>query len=214
MSDDWELIDREVAYQGYFRLDRCHLRHRLFDGGWTPVLQRELFERGHAAAVLPYDPWLDRVALVEQFRVGAIDAPGSPWLLELVAGIIEPGETPPEVVRREGVEEAGITLTHLTQVCEYFVSPGGTSERTTLFIGCADLQEAGGIHGLPSEHEDIRVCVLGADEAIALADSGEANNAAAQIALHWFARYRDTLRSRWRPAGSNRTDAGPAGSET
>lgn len=196
-NDDWEVINRETVYQGYFRMDRYSVRHRRFAGDWTPTLQREVFERGHAAAVLPYDPQLDRVALVEQFRVGALDAPGSPWLLELVAGIIEPGEAADDVARREAEEEAGLTLTELAPVCDYLVSPGGTTERTALYVGRAELGAAGGIHGLASENEDIRVHTFTAHEAIELADSGRANNAAAQIALHWFARHRDALRRDW-----------------
>jgi len=195
---DWELVGRETAYQGYFRIDRCRVRHRRFDGSWTPVIERELFERGHAAAVLPYDPVRDRVVLIEQFRVGAIEAPGSPWLLELVAGIIEAGEEPAEVARREAREEAGVTITSVERICEYLVSPGGTSERTSLFIGRADLGAAGGVHGLAAEHEDIRVHPLDAAAAIACADAGRANNAAAQIALNWFARHHQRLRSAWR----------------
>lgn len=196
-ADDWELVARDVAYQGYFRIDRCSLRHRRFDGSWTPVIQRELFERGHAAAVLPYDPVLDRVLLVEQFRVGAIEAPGSPWLLELVAGIIETGESAEAVARREAEEEAGITVADLASICEYLVSPGGTSERTSLFVGRADLRDAGGIHGLADEHEDIRVHTFPAASVIELADGGRANNAAAQIALNWFARHHARLRAQW-----------------
>ena len=197
MAADWELIRREVAFQGYFRIDRYHLRHRRFDGSWTPVLQRELFERGHAVAVLPYDPVLDRVLLVEQFRVGALEAPGGPWLLELVAGIIEPDEPVDAVARREADEEAGIVITDLERICEYLVSPGGTSERTTLFVGRADLSEAGGIHGCADENEDIRVHTFAAGEAIELADRERVNNAAAMIALNWFARHHAWLRDRW-----------------
>ena len=101
-----EILYKTVCYDGFFRMERYRLRHRLFRGGWSRELTRELFARGHAAAVLPYDPLLDAVVLVEQFRIGALEAPGGPWLLEIVAGIIEPGETPEDVVRREAVEEA------------------------------------------------------------------------------------------------------------
>lgn len=193
----WELLARETAYEGFFRLARYRVRHTLFDGGWSEVLQREVFERGHAAAVLPYDPERDRVALIEQFRVGALEAPGGPWLLELVAGIIEAGETAAEVVRREALEEAGCTVTELERICEYLVSPGGTTERTTLFVGRADLAGVSGVHGLAHEHEDILVHVVDADAAIAMADDGRVSNAMGQIGLQWFARHRRRLRRRW-----------------
>lgn len=201
MERKWELVAREVAYEGFFRLVRYRVRHTLFEGGWSGELQREVFERGHAAAVLPYDPERDRVALVEQFRVGALEAPGGPWLLELVAGIVEAGETAAEVVRREAVEEAGCAVTELERICEYLVSPGGTTERTTLFVGRADLGDVSGVHGRADEHEDILVHVVDAATAVAMADDGRVNNAMGQIGLQWFARHREGLRRRWGGAG-------------
>lgn len=197
LARNWELLGRDIAYEGFFRLVRYRVRHTLFDGGWSEVLQREVFERGHAAAVLPYDPERDQVALIEQFRVGALDAPGGPWLLELVAGIIEDDEPAAEVVRREAREEAGCAVTELERICEYLVSPGGTTERTTLFVGRADLGDVSGVHGLDREHEDILVHVVDADSAIAMADDGRVNNAMGQIGLQWFARHRQRLRRRW-----------------
>jgi ADP-ribose pyrophosphatase len=83
-----EILDQTVGYNGYFRIERYRLRHRLFSGTWSRELVREVFERGHAAAVLPYDPVLDQVVLIEQFRIGALQTPGDPWLVEIVAGII------------------------------------------------------------------------------------------------------------------------------
>ncbi len=158
-----------------------------------------MFERGHAAAVLPYDPVRDRVVLIEQFRIGAAaaEARGGPWLLELVAGIIEDGESPERVVRREAVEEAGCELGEIEPVCDYLVSPGGTSEQTCLFVGRVDLGAAGGVHGLDAEHEDIRVHVVDAGEAIAMADDGRIANAAGIIGMFWLARHRERLREAW-----------------
>lgn len=194
---DWELTGRDVLYEGFFRLARYHLRHRRFDGDWSPVLQREIFERGHAAAVLPYDPRTDRIALVEQFRPGALEAASGPWLLECVAGIIEPGETPEAVVRREAIEEADCTIGALEWICRYHVSPGGSTETTALFVGRADLDGVGGIHGNAAEHEDIRVHVVDAAEAIAMADDGRIANAMGLIGLNWFARHHARLRAQW-----------------
>lgn len=202
MKREWELVGRETAYQGFFRLARYRVRHTLFDGGWSDVLEREVFERGHAAAVLPYDPERDQVALVEQFRVGALEAPGGPWLLEPVAGIIEAGEEAADVVRREALEEAGCTVTDLERICEYLVSPGGTTERVTLFAGRAALAGVSGVHGLDREHEDILVHVLDADAAIAMAADGRVSNATGLIGLQWLARHRRRLRRRWRDGAS------------
>jgi len=192
-----EIVDKTVCYDGFFRLERYRLRHRLFSGAWSRVLTRELFERGHAAAVLPYDPALDAVVLVEQFRIGALEAPGSPWLLEIVAGIIDPGETPEDVVRREAVEEANCQIEALIHIYDYFVSPGGTSERISLFCGKVDAAGAGGLYRLEAEEEDIRVTVVPFAEAIAQLHAGKINSAAPIIALQWLQLNHDELRARW-----------------
>ena len=192
-----EIVDKTVCYDGFFRLERYRLRHRLFSGAWSRVLTRELFERGHAAAVLPYDPALDAVVLVEQFRIGALEAPGSPWLLEIVAGIIDPGETPEDVVRREAVEEANCQIEALIHIYDYFVSPGGTSECISLFCGKVDATGAGGLYGLAAEEEDIRVTVVPFAEAIAQLHAGKINSAAPIIALQWLQLNHAQLRARW-----------------
>jgi len=192
-----EILDKTVCYDGFFRLERYRLRHRLFSGAWSRVLTRELFERGHAAAVLPYDPALDAVVLVEQFRIGALETPGSPWLLEIVAGIIDPGETPEDVVRREALEEANCQIQELLHICDYFVSPGGTSERISLFCGKVHAASAGGLYGLAAEEEDIRVTVVPFVEAIEQLHAGKINSAAPIIALQWLQLNHAQLRTRW-----------------
>lgn len=192
-----EILDKTVCYDGFFRMECYRLRHRLFSGAWSRVLTRELFERGHAAAVLPYDPGLDAVVLVEQFRIGALEAPGSPWLLEIVAGIIEPDETPEDVARREAVEEANCQIQELVHIYDYFVSPGGTSERISLFCGKVDASGAGGLCGLAAEEEDIRVIVVSFAEALAQLHAGKINSAAPIMALQWLQLNHDQLRTRW-----------------
>lgn len=195
--DDVEIVDRETVYDGYFRMDSYRLRHRLHDGGWGREVTRELFERGHAAALLPYDPVLDAVVLIEQFRIGAYAAGWKPWLIEVVAGIIEPDETAEEVVRREAAEEAGLTVTELLPIAAYLPSPGGTSETTSLFCGRVDAARAGGIHGLADEGEDIEVSVHEGKDVETLISSGRIRNAASLIALQWFLLNRQSLRQRW-----------------
>jgi ADP-ribose pyrophosphatase len=192
-----EILEQTVCYDGFFRMLRYRLRHRLFSGVWSHVLVRELFDRGHAVAVLPYDPLLDRVVLVEQFRIGALQAAGGPWLLEIVAGIIGPGETPEDVARREAIEEANCHIQELEPICEYFVSPGGTSESIRLFCGKIDAANAGGFYGLEEEAEDIRVVVMSVEEAIGQMHAGKINSAAPIIALHWLQLNRERLRLQW-----------------
>ena len=158
----------------------------MFSGGWSAEIQREFFERGHAAALLPYDVKNDRVVLLEQFRFGAMHTQQSPWLFELVAGIIEEGEMPEEVVKREALEEAGLTIKSCKFITNYLVSPGGTTEQIDLFIADVDSSLAGGIHGLEDEGEDIRVHVLPRETAYQWVIDGKINNAATIIALQWL----------------------------
>jgi len=192
-----EIVERRTCYQGFFRMEHFRLRHRLYNGEMSPVMSRELFERGHAAAVLPYDPALDRIVLLEQFRIGALEERGGPWLLEIVAGMIETGESAPEVIAREMQEEAGCSLLALEPICEYLVSPGGTSERISLYCGRVDASGVGGIHGLPEEGEDIRVSTVSYAEAMILLREGRINSASPIIALQWLELNRDRIRQKW-----------------
>lgn len=197
MNGEVEIIEKTICYKGFFRLEKYWLRHRLFSGEWSPVLTREIFERGHAAAVLPYDPMLDEIILIEQFRPGAIDARDGPWLLEIVAGMIETGETAETVVKRESIEEAGCVINDLIPLYDFLVSPGGTTECITLFCGRANAAIAGGIHGASEEGEDIKVHVVSFDTAMTLLQSGKITSASAIIALQWLALYRDYVREMW-----------------
>lgn len=201
-KDDLEILEREVCYRGFYRLERLRLRHRLFAGGMSPPIVREVIEIGDVAAALLYDPRRDEVVMIEQFRVGARDDPRGPWLLEIVAGLIEPGETPEEVARREALEEAGCAVTDLLPITTFYVSPAKTSQRTYLFLGRVDSARAGGVHGLAHEGEDIRVVCLPAGEALTLAEQGRTDSAWPLIALFWFARHRELVRERWLAAGS------------
>ncbi|MBT5037111.1 MAG: ADP-ribose diphosphatase [Rhodospirillaceae bacterium] len=198
--NEYEILERKTPFQGYFRIDKYKLRHRRFAGGWTEPFYREVFERGHAAAVLPYDPLRDEVVLQEQFRIGALEAPGSPWLLEIVAGIIDAGESAEEVARREAVEEAGLQLQDIHHIQDYLASPGGTTERVSLFVGRVDSSNAGGIFGLAVEAEDIRVRVLPFEQAMAELAGRPINVASIVIAMQWLALNRDMLRQIWSEA--------------
>ena len=196
--DDVEIIGQETLYQGFFRLDRVRLRHRLFEGGWSDELKREVFERGNAAAALLYDPEPDAVILIKQFRPGALAADRrNPWLVEIVAGIVEAGEDPDQVVRREAIEEAGCTITDLVPMFDVFASPGSSSEIVSLFCGRVDSRGVGGIHGQAHEGENIQVLVEPADVALKRLDEGEIQNAFLIIALQWLAKHREALRQNW-----------------
>lgn len=192
-----DILDKKTCYQGFFRLDRYRLRHRLFNGEWSQPVTRELFERGHAAAVLPYDPIRDEVILIEQFRIGALEAPGGPWLTEIIAGIIEAGETPEDVIKRESMEEACCCITDLVPLYDYLVSPGGMTERIALFCGRVDATHASGIHGVTDEGEDIKVHAVSRETALNYLKTGRINSASAIIALQWLALHREQLLTQW-----------------
>jgi ADP-ribose pyrophosphatase len=194
-ASDVTIEKQETVFQGFFRMDKLWLKHPRFDGTEMPVFTRELFTRGDATCVLPYDPVRDEVVLLEQFRLGALGRDQSPWLLELVAGMNEDGETNEQTAQREGQEEAGLTFQRLDKICNYMVSPGGTTEMIHLYCGLISTESAGGIYGVEQEHEDIRAHVVSADEAITMIHDGRINNAAAIIALQWLELNRSRLRA-------------------
>ncbi|MEO5335963.1 MAG: NUDIX domain-containing protein [Magnetospirillum sp. WYHS-4] len=203
---DIEIVEVETPFRGYFRIDRYKLRHELFEGGMSGVMSREVFERGHAATILLYDPDREKLVFVEQFRIGAYAAARnspwfaedfSPWLIETVAGIIDAGETPEQVVRREAGEEADCLVLDVIPVMHYLVSPGGTTESLFVFVGRVDSTQAGGIFGLREEHENIRVLVAGVDEAFAWLDEGRIVNSMTLIPLMWFRHHRESVRRRF-----------------
>ena len=203
--DDVEVIEKTTPFQGYFRIDRYRLKHRLFEGNWGGEIVREVFERGHAAAVLLYDPDLDQLVMIEQFRVGAFAALGSPWLnddtspwlIETVAGIIEAGENPEQVVRREALEEAGCEITEIVPICNYLVSPGALTEFVFQFCGRVDSSHAKGIHGIADEGENIRVFTASTAEVFCMMDEGQIINSMTLIPLHWLRHNLVELRTRW-----------------
>lgn len=192
-----ELLERTVPFQGYFRVARYVFRHGLYQGGQSSEFRREVFERGQAAAVLPYDPVRDEAVLIRQFRAGSYAAGRHPWSWEIVAGIIEDGEAHEDVVRREAVEEAGIEIADLVPMHSVMLSPGACSESCTSYVGRVDASRAGGVFGLASEHENILVKPVPFAEARAMLDRDEIDNAVAVMALQWLALHRAELRNRW-----------------
>ncbi|MDD5125502.1 NUDIX domain-containing protein, partial [Methylovulum sp.] len=157
MKKEFSILNKEILYDGFFRLEKYRLKHTLYAGGWSAELGRELFVRGECVGVLLYDPHTDQVVLIEQFRVGALQQPDKAWLVEIVAGAIEEGETAVETAYREALEEAGCAIEELLEISRFYTTPGACAERLTLFCGKVDSTNVGGIHGLDEEHEDILV---------------------------------------------------------
>lgn len=196
-SQDVKILHKEPLYDGFFKMVRYDFRHKLFNGGWTDTVQREIFERGHAVAVLPYDPKTEEFVLIEQIRIGALPTSQTPWLIEIIAGIIDEGESPESVCHREAHEEAGIQLDDLTKALSYLSSPGGTTERIHVFVGRTDATLAHGVHGLHTESEDIKVYRVAEQDAWKWLQNGQIDNAASIIALQWFFIHKQTLLENW-----------------
>jgi ADP-ribose pyrophosphatase len=200
-----EVIKKNTPYNGYLQVDHYLLKHALFEGGWSDVMSREVIERGHVSAVLLYDPDLDLFVLAEQFRPGAHMAKASPWwddsfspwMVECIAGVIDPGETPEDVCQRESIEEANSHITALHPIYHYFSSPGCLTESVFLFCGKVDATNAGGVFGLKHEHENIRVFTVSPNEAFVMLEQGRIVNSKTIIAVQWFQLNGHKLRQKW-----------------
>jgi len=199
---DLRIIAHEVAFRRHLRLDVVRFRHRLFSGDWSGERVFDVVRRGAAVAILLYDPDRDAVVLVEQFRLPPLFAGYSPWVVEVVAGLVDHAEeSEEEVARRETVEEAGVeAIGELIPIQRYVPMPGNSDETIMLFCGRVDSVGASGVHGLPDEHEDIRVVVKTVAELEAMLDAGQVETGHTLICLYWLLRHRDQLRQRWRSA--------------
>ena len=199
---DVETCSEQRVWSGRFPLDVVRFRHRRFDGEWSGVKTWEVWRRGRAAAVLPYDPVADVVVLIEQFRLPALAAGLDPVLVELPAGLCDDGETPETTARRETVEEMGLQVGTLLRIGGFLLTPGGSDELCELYVGRvqappADADGIAGHAGMASEHEDIRVRVWPAAKAIEAALAGRFPNSVATIGLLWLAVRRAALREEW-----------------
>lgn len=195
---DVELLSSVTCYDGFLKVKKLELSHRLCAGGWCAPLHREIVVKDAAVGVLLYDPVLDKIVLIRQFRAGALGCSHSPWLLELVAGMVGPGEQAQEVAVREAIEESACTPTELIKIYEYLNSPGTSNEKLTLFCGRVNASAAGGIHGLAEENEDIEVVVLSMHEAVQALASGAINNAMTIMAIQWLQLNKPVVLQAWK----------------
>ncbi len=149
-----------LEYSGFFRLRRLTVSHELFGGGMSAPLEREVLEHGDVAAAVLFDPILDKLVMIEQFRVGAYAAGLNPWLLDIVAGRIENGQSPRETIVREIGEESGLTPLSVEPIGTYLTAPHLSNERVHLFCALVDATKVIGTHGVLVEGEDIRPLVI------------------------------------------------------
>jgi len=197
MDFEYKILESETCYEGFFKLERHRLSHTLFKGGWGQPITREVVTHSHIAAVLLYDPEMDKVVMIEQFRIGAIHDQKSAWMLEIIAGYIEEGETAEEVAHRESHEESGCVIQDLVKIGSFLMNPGNSTDTTTIFCGRVDASTANGIHGMVDEGEDIRVRVLDFEKVMDVKRRGIINTGIPIIALQWLELNRQSLRQRW-----------------
>jgi ADP-ribose pyrophosphatase len=193
---DWKIHQKQLVYDGHFKLTKIELSHEKYNGETTPTLQRELVGRNDAVAMVAYDPVTDEIVLVEQFRVGAIDEK-QPWLIEIVAGLIDAGESPEQVVKRESQEEIGCAPSELLKVAGFYSSPGGSSEWIQLYIGKISVDELSNSGGLEEEGEDIKIIIVPATDVPYMLSTGEVRSAIAIVGLQWFVMNRENIRQQW-----------------
>jgi len=180
---------------GFLKLTRYELDTDKHDGG-TQTIVREVMERGHAVAVLGYDPQRDEVVLVNEFRPGCLVAGDPPFTDNLCAGGIADGESPLAAASREMMEETGLRLESAVLVHPgAYVSSGGTSEKIAIVVGIVDASRAGGIHGNITESEDIRVVALTADTFLHRVRTADITDLKTLVAGYWLAEHRDELRA-------------------
>jgi len=196
---DLRVISQEIAFKRHLRLDVIRFRHRMFSGEWSGERVWDITRRGAAVAVLLYDPDRDEVVLIEQFRLAPLLAGFTPWVIEVVAGLVDhDGESDAEVARREAVEEAGLEIIgEPIPIQRYTPTPGDSDQATMLFCGRVDSRNAGGVHGVPEEDEDIRVVVKPMGEIERMVDAGEIDNGHTLVCLYWLLRHRDEVRRKW-----------------
>lgn len=192
----WKVHESERVYDGHFKVDKYQLDHEKYNGETTSLLERELVTRKDAVAVLPYDPVADEVVLIEQFRMGAVGE-SQPWLKEIVAGLVDEGESSQEVACRESEEEIGTRPSELIKITGFYPSPGGLSEWIDVYIGKVAVDEVSANGGLDHEGEDIKVFSRPAGSVQTMIDQGEVKTAIGIIALQWLAANREMIRKKW-----------------
>jgi ADP-ribose pyrophosphatase len=193
-TQDVQVLKTTPCHHGFIKVDRLSMQFPLFKGGLSEPVLREVAQRPSAVAVLLYDPEHKQVVMIEQFRAGAFYTTQSPWLLEVVAGVIEPSDTPEQAAIREVLEETGLNILSLIPICHYLPSPAILSENVFLYCATVHAPKRGGVFGLAEEAEDIQVHVFSTQEAFEHLAAGHIVSAPAWISLQWLQRQIDQKR--------------------
>ena len=187
---DVTIESREFLFRGFIQVEKVSFRHRLFNQpDYSPVIQRELIHRPEAAGVLLYNDQQQRFALIEQFRVGALNDSESAWQLEVIAGVLDGDEAPEDCIRRESLEESGCEVQQLQHLFSFYPSAGACSEFFHLYAAEVELPKMGGIFGMPDEGENIQLHLFDYSEVGTLLRNGRLRNAPVIMALQWLAQH-------------------------
>lgn len=189
-ASDVTIESREFLFRGFIQVEKVNIRHRLFNrSDYSPLIQRELVHRPEAAGVLLYDDQQQRFALIEQFRIGALNDVESAWQLEVIAGVLDGDESPETCIRRESLEESGCEIKELQHLFSFYPSAGACSEFFHLYVAEVDLPLTGGIFGMQDEGENIQLHLFDYSELTLLLKNGRLRNAPVIMALQWLAQH-------------------------
>ena len=186
MPTQVEILARRRVFDGFFKIEEVDLRYERFDGGMTPPVKRLVFERGDSVAAMVYHRDQNKLLFLRQFRFPTYEK-GPGWITEVVAGMREHGEPAADALKREILEESGYEVSSLEPIATFYVSPGGSSERITLFyveVTSANKIASGG--GLVEENEDIETIAYSPEELAQAVAAGAIQDAKTLIGILWF----------------------------
>lgn len=198
-GSDVNVTAQDSFQAGFFELRRYELSYKLAVGGWSPILPSECLIHAGTVAVLPYDPYADKVVLIERFRVGAMDELAGPWQIELPSGMYDPdGLSTEDRAFIEAETVASLNLMDVECVCRYLSSPGFTNEKVYLYCGGVVFDEAGADHWAAGLRDEVSCHLMDRAEAFGAMQEGYINNAVTIIALQWLQLNYERLREKWR----------------
>ena len=186
MSSKFKILNKKNIHNGFFKMNEITLKYKKYDGSWSNEIKRELFGGAQVSAVLPYDPENKKIVLIQQFRPGTISRDSNNYLDEIVAGIIDPGETPKDTAIRECLEETGCKVKNLRSIQGYFPAPGSSESFYHLFLAEVIAPNKEAIRGLENENEDILVKSYTFEQVKEKMEKNEILNGLTLIALQWF----------------------------
>lgn len=178
------ILESHNCHDGFFKLKRHTIQYPKFDGSLSKIHKREIFVREPTVGAIVFDPNEQLVLFTEQFRVGPLENEESPWIFELPAGIVESGEDKSVAIQREIFEETGYECQVKELIGEFYLSPGGSSEMTSVFY-CEAKLDTTGVFGATGENEDIKTHIVSLEEALESIENKKLS-ASAAIGLLWL----------------------------